>query len=80
MSPLLHVAAFWVADDRVEELADLFAAMKIEGTAGAVVTFRPEVADEPGFRRVMERLDLAEVNEHPASLELGSDDASEGEA
>jgi len=65
MSALLHVAAFWIDGDRCDELADVLADFKLAGTRGAVVTFRPDVADAFDFRRTMQRLDLAEVNEHP---------------
>lgn len=65
MTPLLHVAAFWVDEDRGDEIADLMAALKIEGTGGAVVTFSLDTASDWRFRRTMEQLDLAEVNEHP---------------
>lgn len=65
--PLLHVAAFWVDGDRGDEMADALAEFKIAGTRGAVVTFRPDVADTYDFRHTMDKLDLAEVNAYPAS-------------
>ena len=61
--PLLHIAAFWIDSDRGDELADFCAELKLEGSRGAVVTFSEAVADEASFRHVMERLDLAEVND-----------------
>lgn len=63
--PLLHIAAFWVDGDVGDELSDYCAKRKIEGTHGAVVTFKPATAEKLGFRVIMERLDLAELNEHP---------------
>ena len=61
-APLLHIAAFWVDGDRVDEIADYCAELKIEGSRGAVVTFSESVADDPCFRDTMSQLDLAEVN------------------
>ena len=60
---LLHVAAFWIDSDRADEVGDFCAELKSEGTRGAVVTFSEATAADPGFRRVMERLQLEEVNE-----------------
>ena len=67
-APLLHVAAFWVASDRGDEMADLLTAFKIRGTRGAVVTFSEQTANDPRFRHTMDRLDLSEVNDHPRGL------------
>jgi hypothetical protein len=62
-APLLHVAAFWVDGDQGDEIADLLAERKIEGSRGAVVTFSMATANDSAFRHTMAQLDLAEVNE-----------------
>jgi hypothetical protein len=67
--PYLILAAFWQEDDNTDAVAE---AVKQERfprppgySAGAVVAFRREVADSPGFRRDLGRFDLAELNERP---------------
>jgi len=66
-APYLIVAAFWSDTDVTD---DVTAALNHEvfprapGRRGAVVSFKFATADRPDFRRVMERLGLAEVNDH----------------
>ena len=66
-APMLHVVAVWLDGDQsqyVAEIARGFIPSPPEGFArGQVVTFALDQADRPDFRRTMERLDLAEVNE-----------------
>jgi hypothetical protein len=63
LKPLLHIAAFWIDGDDGDEIADYLQDRKLAKSRGAVVTFSLDTANDPGFQRVMERLDLAEVNE-----------------
>ena len=72
-APYLIVAAFWSDTDIVDEVADAVGAdvfPRPEGLRGAVVSFRYEVADDFGFQRLMERLDLREVNDRRPGLKV----------
>lgn len=72
--PYLHLVAVWLAEDRTEELAAVVRGTGYPAPAGYprgyTVSFRREVADSPSFRRVLERLDLAELNARPAAIAL----------
>lgn len=64
--PYLVVCAFWTkAHGADRTIGDAAAAIKLRNTRGAAVTFARSEADRFDFRRTMERLQLAEVNDHP---------------
>ena len=72
--PFLIIAAFWQASDNTADVAhairsELFPG--VDGYKGAVVSFRQDRGpDEFDFQRMMERLDLEEVNVRPAAASV----------
>lgn len=66
--PMLHIAAVWLDGDRAPAVAAALRELGDPPTGydrGQVVSFRREVADNLGFRRLMAQLDLAEANSRP---------------
>lgn len=66
--PYLILAAFWSDSDCVEAVADALDPERFDRsdkTRAAVVSFALATTEQPGFGRVMERLDLAELNDRP---------------
>jgi hypothetical protein len=78
--PYLIVGAFWSDTDVTDEVADAISAdvfPRAEGRLGAVVSFSEATAQLPGFARVMDRLDLAEVNAAPVREAVSPDTGTE---
>ena len=62
----LIIAAFWSERIVTDEVAAALGRDNFpdrDGRPGAVVSFPEETVVLPGFRRIMERLDLAEIND-----------------
>jgi len=69
--PYLIMAAFWLADDDTDAVAEAVSQAVFPRPPGypvsAVVAFRHEVADSFLFRRDLERFDLAELNKRSSA-------------